>query len=122
MHASNKIIAAIFAGALIGSPIYAADTTTKTPADTKAPAETKKAAPSKKSTAKADRLDVNTASMDQLKAIRGLNEAEAKKIVEGRPYKRRGDLLSKKAVSQETYDKIKDQVATRPAATKAQTN
>src|SRR6185503_524649 len=116
MHVSNNVIAAIFAGALIGSPIYAADTTTKTPA------ETKKSAPTKKSTAKADRLDVNTASMDQLKAIRGLNEAEAKKIVEGRPYKRRGELLSRKIVTQETYDKIKDRVSTRAPGTKAQTN
>ena len=124
MNVSNNVIAAILAGALIGSPIglYAAETTTKTPADTKTPVETKKPAQTKKSTSKADRLDVNTASLDQLKAIRGLNEAEAKKIIEGRPYKRRGDLLSKKAVTQETYDKIKDQVSTRAAATKTQTN
>ena len=124
MNVFNNVIAVIFAGALFGSPFgaYAADTTTKTPADTKTPAETKKPAPAKKSTAKADRLDINTASMDQLKAIRGLDEAQAKKIVEGRPYKRRGDLLSKKIVTQETYDKIKDQVATRAPATKAQTN
>jgi competence protein ComEA len=112
MNASNNIVAAIFAGALIGSPIgvFAADTTTKTPAQTK------------KSTAKADRLDVNTASLDQLKAIRGLDEAQAKKIVEGRPYKRRGELLSRKIVTQETYDKIKDRVSTRAPGTKAQTN
>jgi competence protein ComEA len=124
MNASNNIVAAIFAGALIGSPIgvFAADTTTKTPADTKAPAETKKPAQTKKSTAKADRLDVNTASLDQLKAIRGLDEAQAKKIVEGRPYKRRGELLSRKIVTQETYDKIKDRVSTRAPGTKAQTN
>jgi competence protein ComEA len=118
MNVSKNVIVAIFAVALVGSPIagYAADTATKTPAESKKSGETKK------STSKADRLDINTSSMDELKAIRGLNEAQAKKIVEGRPYKRRGELLSKKIITQETYDKIKDQISTRAPGTKAQTN
>jgi|SRR6185295_4616557 competence protein ComEA len=118
MNVSANLLAAMLAVGLIGSPMgaYAAETTTKTPAETKAPAETKKPA------TRPERLDINTASMDQMKAIRGLNEAQAKKIVEGRPYKRRSELLSKKIVPQETYDKIKDQIATRAPGTKAQSN
>ena len=79
----------------------------------------------KKTPPKPDRIDINTASADQIKAIRGLSEADAKKIIDGRPYKRRGDLVTKKVLTQETYDKIKDQINARsasatktPAATK----
>jgi competence protein ComEA len=116
MKITTNLVAALVAGALVGfSPVWVqAAETTKTPAP-----ETKKTNP------RPDRLDINTASPDQLKAIRGLNEAQAKKIIEGRPYKRRGDLITKKVLPQETYDKIKDQISARsasatktPAATK----
>jgi competence protein ComEA len=105
MKFTTKLIAALVAGALVGlSPVWLrAAETTKTPA------------PDKATTQRTDRLDVNTASADQLKAIRGLNEAQAKKIIEGRPYKRRSELVTKKVLSQETYDKIKDQIRARTA-------
>lgn len=105
---TTNFVAALFASALIGlSPawIQAAETTKK-------PAETKT------TTSKGARLDINTASPDELKGIRGINEAQAKKIVEGRPYKRRSELVSKKILTQETYDKIKDQISTKNPATK----
>jgi competence protein ComEA len=98
-------LAALFAGALIGfSPawVQSAETTPKPPAETK------------KTPSKTDRLDINTASAKDLRAIRGINEAQAKKIIEGRPYKRRNELVSKKIITQETFDKIKDQISAKP--------
>jgi competence protein ComEA len=58
-------------------------------------------------------LDINSAKPDELKALPGIGEAYAKKIVEGRPYKRKDELVQKKVVPQATYDKIKDQIVAK---------
>jgi competence protein ComEA len=65
----------------------------------------KASAPTKKAP-----LDINSASEDDLKALPGIGGAYAKKIVDGRPYKRTDELVQKKVVPQGTYDKIKYQI------------
>jgi competence protein ComEA len=59
-------------------------------------------------------LDLNSASLDQLKALPGVSEQYAKKILDGRPFKRVDELLSKKIVPQSVYDQIKSLVAVKP--------
>ena len=60
-------------------------------------------------------LDINTATPDQLKAFNGIGDAYAERIIDGRPYTAKNQLVTRGILPQATYNKIKDQIiASRP--------
>ena len=63
----------------------------------------------------ADKLDINTATPDQLKAFPGIGDAYSKRIIDGRPYTAKNQLITRGIIPQATYNKIKDQIiASKP--------
>jgi len=102
---------AVLALGLFG-PAQAAEK--KVPA-TGAAAAAAKPAPTEKA-AKPEILELNTATMEQLMALPGIGDAYAKKIIEGRPYKAKNELTTRKILPQHVYAKISHSVIAKHAA------
>jgi|ERR1700741_2827872 competence protein ComEA len=61
-------------------------------------------------------LDINSGPIDQLKLLPGIDAVYAQKIVDGRPYQKKDELVSRKIIPEATYKKIKDRIITLPAS------
>jgi len=118
----------IFAALLLaGLPVRAQDNSSKSDMQS-AGQESKSAAQdtgraAEKTTDKAEdkitgKIDLNSASSEDLQKLPGVNAATADKIIAGRPYTSKGDLLSRGIVSHKEYDAIRDNIVAHKATGK----
>lgn len=67
------------------------------------------------------RLDLNSATADQLAALPGLTAGDAQKIIDNRPYKAKNDLVKKNVLTADQYMKIEDDVVAKKSTAAAST-
>ena len=82
-------------------------------AATLAPAAESKPAPAASSPA-VKLIDINSAKKDELKTLPGVTDAEADKIIAGRPYLSKAHLVTRNIISAGAYENIRMQVIARP--------
>ncbi|MGB6595753.1 MAG: helix-hairpin-helix domain-containing protein [Candidatus Acidiferrum sp.] len=58
------------------------------------------------------KVDLNAATLDELTDLPGIGKHEARRIIAGRPYKDKHELLTKKILSAAAYEKLKNDVET----------
>jgi len=58
-------------------------------------------------------LDLNTATKEQLLSLPGVTEAEANRVIAGRPYSEPGDVVTRHIMPKTEYDKIADRVTAK---------
>jgi DNA uptake protein ComE-like DNA-binding protein len=92
----GRILIVLFALSLMGGVVSAQSS--------------KKSAKTDAAAASSDLLDINSATKEQLDALPGIGAAYSQKIIDGRPYAKKTDLVKKKVIPQATYDKIKDKI------------
>ena len=106
-----SVMAALVVGAYRAA-LSAAQTAANSAANSAAPAQQTIA---EKIAASKDLLDINTATAAELKALPGMGDAYAQRVIAGRPYTAKNQLTTRGILPAAAYEKIKEQIiAHRP--------
>ena len=114
---SNIFQTAFLAAALILLPGLSLAATDKTPAASEPKAATKAKAAEKgdkakssKPAAKVKLVDINSAGKAELKTLPGISDADADKIIAGRPYLSKANLTTRNIITRDVYEGLKRKV------------
>lgn len=114
---AGSFLAAVSGPSFAQAPAPSTTTTPAKPAVTAPPSTAKPAAPASGSATAAKPaatlIDINSATVAELQALKGVGPARAEAIVKGRPYKGKDDLTQKNIVPSNVYNDIKDQIIAR---------
>jgi competence protein ComEA len=58
-----------------------------------------------------EKINLNTASKQDLERLPGIGETKAQAIIDARPFQKPEDVMKVKGIKAKTYDKIKDHIA-----------
>lgn len=61
-------------------------------------------------------VDLNSATLFELKELQGIGDALARRIIENRPYATKMDLIGRRVIPDAAYEAIKHAISVRPAA------
>ena len=61
----------------------------------------------------AQKLDLNSATADELATLKGIGPVRAEAIIKGRPYKGKDELVRRKIIPQSVYERIREDVVAR---------
>jgi DNA uptake protein ComE-like DNA-binding protein len=111
-HKSSRTLAVLFMLSLFATGAYAQGGAGSKDATKK----TASADSTAKKPKKADLVDINAASKEELTALAGIGDAYSQKIIDGRPYNTKHDLVTRKIIPQATYDQVKDKIIAHKVA------